>query len=372
MLEFGIGPWEASMSTLEGGLSVSNPEARAAKHSFHTLRVSQVIRETDDACSLVFEIPAALREVFEYRAGQFLTLEVPYQGATLRRCYSLASCPETEREHKVTIKRVEGGRISNWIHDQVSVGSMLRVLPPEGRFVMRAKAEHMLMFAGGSGITPVIAIIKSALASTDRKIELIYANRNAASVIFDAELKALVAQYPTRFRYVSRLDNVDGFLRIADITRLLSGRTDGEYFLCGPEGFMHTVERGLLAGGVDSERIHVERFVSLTEKAAPSESGAEQLGDVPEQIKVELQGKAYDVPYVRGQSLLKSALDAGLDAPYSCEEGFCGSCTARLLDGTVEMQEDDALTAEEKKKGYVLACQAKPTSRTCTIRFLDF
>jgi len=360
------------MSTLEGVLSVTGSQARGAKHSFHSLRVSQVIRETPDACSLVFEIPAALRETFHYRAGQFLTLEVPYEGANLRRCYSLASSPDTETEHKVTIKRVEGGRISNWLHDHISVGSTLNVLPPEGRFVMRAEADHMLLFAGGSGITPVISIIKSALATTERKIQLVYANRNADSVIFDRELRALAERHPGRFECVSRLDNVDGFLRIGDIARLLSGRKDGEYFLCGPEGFMHTVERGLLAAGVDSERIHVERFVSPVDKAEVADAELTQAGEVPEQIKIELKGKAYDVPYVRGQSLLKAALEAGLDAPYSCEEGFCGSCTARLLDGKVEMQEDDALTAEEKKKGYVLACQARPTSQSCGIRFLDF
>ncbi len=348
-------------------------EQSQQKHAFHPLKVARVIRETADSCSLVFEIPPALRDMFAYRAGQFLTLEVPYQGGLLRRCYSLASSPDTESEHKVTIKRVDGGRVSNWIHEHVKAGDTIQVQAPEGRFVMRCEAEHMVLFAGGSGITPVISIIKTALATTTRAIRLIYANRNADAVIFAAELAELTVRYSQRLRVTQRLDNVDGFFRIGDIGRLLEGRVDGEYFLCGPHGFMQTVETGLLAAGVSGERLHIERFVSPVDKQA--ETGAEenvQTGDVPEHVRVELQGKAIDVPYVRGQTLLKAALAAGLDAPYSCEEGFCGSCTARLLDGQVEMQEDDALTAEEKKKGYVLACQARPTSRKCTIRFLDF
>lgn len=361
-------------TTTESTSAMTSSELVQQKHAFHALKVERVIRETPDACSIVFEIPASLRELFHYRAGQFLTLEVPYNGGLLRRCYSLASSPDTESEHKITIKRVDGGRISNWLHDHVQEGATLNVQAPEGRFVMRCEADHMVLFAGGSGITPVISIIKSALATTSRKVRLIYANRNADSIIFSAELAELVARYPQRLHVTERLDNVDGFLRIADIGRLLGGRVDGEYFLCGPQGFMNTVESGLLAAGVNGERIHIERFVSLIDKVpAQGDLASEaQTGEVPEQVRVELQGKAFDVPYVRGQTLLKAAIDAGLDAPYSCEEGFCGSCTARLLEGQVEMQEDDALTAEEKKKGYVLACQARPTSRTCTIRFLDF
>ncbi len=353
-------------------MAMTSPELVQQKHVFHALKVARVIPETADACSLVFEIPAPLREVFRYRAGQFLTLEVPYEGVMLRRCYSLASSPDTDAEHKISIKRVAFGRVSNWVNDHVPVGTTLRVMPPDGRFTLRCEADHMLLFAGGSGITPVISIIKTALATTSRTVSLVYANRSANSVIFAAELSELAARYVGRLRVTQRYDNVDGFLRIGDIGRLIGGRVDGEYFLCGPQGFMQTVESGLRAAGVPSERLHIERFTSpADERAAGEATPGLQAGDVPAMVRVELKGKAHDVPYVRGRTLLRTALDAGLDAPYSCEEGFCGSCTARLLAGQVEMTEDDALTPDEKKRGYVLACQARPTSRTCTIRFLD-
>jgi 3-ketosteroid 9alpha-monooxygenase subunit B len=351
-------------------ISPVTSELSRLKHTYHALRVSRIVRETDDACSVVFEIPPELAQVFEYKAGQFLTLEVPYEGKLLKRCYSLASSPDTDGEHKVTIKRVHEGRVSNWVNSNLREGDTVRVLPPEGRFVMSREADEMVLFAGGSGITPIISIIKTALTRTQRRMKLVYANRNAESVIFRAELEELVAKHPGRLSVVHRYDNVDGFLRIADIGRLLFDGRSGEYFLCGPQGFMDAVERGLAAAGVPSDRVHIERFISPPDEPHAKEEVPSDT-PVPDTIQVELQGKKYDLPYVPGKTLLKVAVDAGLDAPYSCEEGFCGCCTARLLDGSVHMAEDEALTADEKKKGYVLTCQARPTSKTCSIKFLD-
>ena len=359
------------MESTQGAESTSSAELTRLKRSYHALRVSRIIRETDDACSVVFEVPAELSAAFQYKAGQFLTLEIAYEGKTLKRCYSLASSPDTDAEHKVTIKRVYQGRISNWVNDKLREGDTVRVLPPEGRFVMSREADEMVLFAGGSGITPCISIIKSALVRTTRKIKLVYANRNAQSVIFRDELDRLVAAHPGRLTVVHRYDNVDGFMRIADVGKLISSRRDGEYFMCGPEGFMDAVERGLAAAGVPSDRVHIEKFVSPSDEPTSTNEELPSGAEVPERIQVELQGKAYDLPYVPGKTLLKVAVDAGLDAPYSCEEGFCGCCAARLLEGTVHMTEDEALTADEKKKGYVLTCQARPTSRSCSIKFLD-
>jgi 3-ketosteroid 9alpha-monooxygenase subunit B len=339
------------------------------RHSFHPLRVREVVRETEDACSLVFDVPDDAAVYFAYRAGQFLTFEFNFDGKPLRRCYSLASAPETCPALKVTVKRVLDGRISNWINDAVRQGDVLYARPPEGRFVMTDSAEHSVLFAAGSGITPVISIIKSALASSARQLTLVYANRNERSIIFREELAALAARSGARLRVVHRLDNIDGFLRVADIPTLLGARRDGEYFVCGPDGFMSTVERGLATFGVQPSQIHVERFVSPPDTVITPEQPADE--QIPERVAIELQGKTYDVPYVRGKTLLQSALAAGLDAPYSCEEGFCGSCVARLYEGEVSMLEDEALTADEKRKGYVLTCQAYPTTRSCSIKYLD-
>lgn len=353
----------------------TTPDLKELKHTYHPLKVARIIRETHDSCSVVFEIPEHLAEAFQYKAGQFLTLEVPYQGKDLRRCYSLASSPDWESEHKVTIKRVEDGRISNWVNDELKEGDTVKVLPPEGRFVMSRQADHMLLFGGGSGITPVISILKSALKTTQRSITLVYANRDDKSVIFKDELEQIVADHADRVKVVHRLDNRDGFLRIADIAKFVGDRKDGEYFMCGPGPFMDTVEAGLKAAGVDPERVHIEKFVSLADPGEGADAAAAGVPDdaeVPTTIGMEINGKHFDVPYEKGKTLLQAAIDAGVDAPYSCEEGFCGCCTAKLVEGEVNMAEDEALTADEKSRGYILACQSCPTTKACKVKFLDF
>jgi len=344
------------------------------KHTYHPLQVAKIIRETHDSCSVVFEIPEALAELFHYKAGQFLTLEVPYEGLELRRCYSLASSPDWESEHKVTIKRVDGGRISNWVNETLREGDTVLVLPPDGRFVMTHDAAAMVLFAGGSGITPCISLIKSALKTTIRRIKLVYCNRDAASVIFESELNEIVAAYPDRIELVSRLDNVDGYLRIADIGRLVGAHENAEFFMCGPQPFMDTVEAGLKAAGVDMDWVHTERFVS---PADPRPEGSVEQSlpsgvEVPLAVQMVVGDESFDVPYIAGKTLLQCAIEAGVDAPYSCEEGFCGCCTAKLLEGEVHMAEDEALTPDEKKRGYILACQSRPTTKRCKIKFLDY
>src|SRR5690242_4635237 len=192
-------------------------DEQAAKRMFHPLSVAEVIEETHDAKSIVFAIPDALRQVFRYRAGQFLTLEVPWAGAILRRCYSLASSPQCDPAPKVTVKRVADGRVSNWLNDNVRKGDMLSVLPPEGRFVLTDTDAPLVLFAGGSGITPVISLIKTALATGSRPIALLYANRDARSIIFRHELEALSAKHPGRIFVDHHLDDEKGFVGEADV-----------------------------------------------------------------------------------------------------------------------------------------------------------
>jgi 3-ketosteroid 9alpha-monooxygenase subunit B len=348
-------------------------DEQALKRAFHPLRVARIVDETHDARSIVFEIPAHLERAFSYRAGQFLTLEVPHGEGKLRRCYSLASAPETDREHKVTVKRVAGGRISNWLHDGLREGDIVQVLPPEGRFVLNAAREgELVLFGGGSGITPVISLLKSALATTKRPIRMIYANRDERSIIFRAELDALVARHADRVRLTHRLDDRDGFLRADDVrAHIVEG---ADYNLCGPGPFMETVENALLDAGVPGERVHVERFVS---PADPKPAGAAAppavavVGDVPAMLSVELNGTHHELAYVPGKTLLQVVRDAGLDAPYSCEEGFCGCCAAQLTEGKVVMTADDALTAADKARNIVLTCQSRPVGERCKFKFVE-
>lgn len=344
----------------------------ALRRQWHPLRVARIVEETHDARSIVFEIPPALAPVFGYRAGQFLTLQVAIDGVTLKRSYSLASSPDVDAEHKVTVKRVRDGRVSNWLHDRLRAGDVVPVLPPEGRFVLTDRADApVLMFAGGSGITPVISIVKSALATTRRPVRVLYANRDARSIIFARELEDLVQRARGRLQVLHRLDDQYGFLGAAEVPRYLEGLATADCYICGPGPFMDVTESALLAAGVPGERVHIERFVSPADPkpAAAQAKPAVASTGAPATVRIELEGKTHEVPYAPGKTLLRAALDAGLDAPYSCEEGFCGCCMAQLLEGQVTMDADDALSNEEKKRGLVLACQSRPTTPRCAIRF---
>ncbi len=337
---------------------------------FHSLRVAAIVDETNDAKSFVLEVPSELTSDFAYRAGQYLTIEVPQPAGALRRSYSLASSPEHDKQHKVTVKRVADGRGSNWLHDTIRVGDRLSVSRPEGRFVLDAATGPLVLFAGGSGITPVISIIKTALATTTRAVTLVYANRDRASIIFADALAALATAHPNRFRVIHRLDVEHGFLDAATVTAIVKESAGASMYLCGPAPFMATIERALLDAGVDEAKIYIERFTA-SGNAATEPAPPVAASDTPEFLDVEVQGKKHRVPYVAGKTLLQAARDAGLDAPYSCEEGFCGTCASQLLAGKVTMAADDALSTEEKKKGMILACQAKPTTRECAFRFVE-
>jgi 3-ketosteroid 9alpha-monooxygenase subunit B len=345
---------------------MQSTEPLAQERRFHPLTVARIAEETFDAKSIVFDVPQVLQRVFRYEAGQFLTLEVDCEGGRLRRCYSLASSPSCEDEHKVTVKRVRGGRVSNWLHDNLRAGDVVSVLPPEGRFVLGRGEAPLLLFAGGSGITPVISILKTALATTKRTARLLYANRDARSIIFQGELEALAKKYPGRIEIAHRLDDVHGFVDAGAVRGVVGGR-DVDCYLCGPGPFMDTVEKALVDAGVERARVRVERFVSQSD--TPRTFVADAAGDVPASIAVTLRGKKQEIPYERGKSLLRAALDAGLDAPYSCEEGFCGCCVAQLRVGAVEMAADDALTPEDKARGLVLTCQARPRTAECAIEY---
>jgi 3-ketosteroid 9alpha-monooxygenase subunit B len=339
---------------------------------FHELRVARIVEETLEAKSIVLGVPPGLAPELEYRAGQFVTVELELDGESLRRCYSLASCPDCESEHKITVKRTAGGRVSNWLNDHLRVGDRLSVMPPDGRFVMDDRDAPLLLFAGGSGITPVISILKSALTTTRRRVTLVYANRDRRATIFAEELDQLQAAHPGRLTVHHRFDTVHGVIDEPAVEAIASAQKEASCFLCGPGPFMALVERALVAAGVAPEHVRVERFTLATSApgARPSAVDAATEG-TPEFIDIELRGDRHRVPYTAGKTLLQVARDAGLDAPYSCEEGFCGCCASDLLEGRVTMAADDALSTEEKRRGTILACQSRPVTPRCAFRFVD-
>jgi 3-ketosteroid 9alpha-monooxygenase subunit B len=340
---------------------------------FHELRVARIVEETADARSFVLDVPAALVPRFGYRAGQFLTFRVPWGEGALLRCYSLSSCPETDPAPQVTVKRVADGRISNWFHDALRASDPLWATPPAGRFVLRESARPLALFGGGSGITPLLSLARSALASTRRAVRLLYANRDAQSVIFRAQLEALAAAHPGRLVVSHHLDAERGLLDAAGARAAAAGARDADCYLCGPAPFMALVESALAAAGVPRERVRIERFASPADGEAPAEALAAEApaAPAPAEVVVHIDGRSHRVPYRAGQSLLKAAQAAGLDPPFACQEGYCGTCAARLLRGRVEMAVNDVFSAAEVAEGHVLTCQARAVGDACEVRYGD-
>jgi 3-ketosteroid 9alpha-monooxygenase subunit B len=341
---------------------------------YHSLRVARVVDETQDARSIVLEVPDALRDLFTYQAGQFLTFRFEVNGQKLVRCYSLASCPSSEGEHKVTIKRIQDGRVSNWVNDQLAAGHLVEVMRPAGLFTLRNRQHRIVLFGGGSGITPCISILKTALATTLRRVTLVYANRDEGSVIFRQELEALAGRYAERLEVVHRYDVVHGFLDEAAVREYVGADLDSDFYVCGPGPFMEVVETTLLGLGVSRDHLFVERFGSPSQgPAAPAlqEASPAALGEAPATITVQLNGETREVPYLPGETVLVTARKAGLEPPFACEEGYCGCCMARVLEGGVDMKANDCLDRGQLDEGWVLTCQGVPRKGRLRVAYPD-
>jgi ferredoxin-NADP reductase len=337
-------------------------------HGFHRLRVRAIVQETADTRSLVLDVPADLRDAFSYRPGQFCTFRIPVGDEPLLRCYSMSSAPETDDDLVVTVKRVPGGTGSNWLHDEVAEGDVLEVTRPAGVFCVAEPERPIVAFCGGSGITPVMSIVRSVLRSSDRSIRLLYANRDAGAVIFHDALDALVAQHPDRLEVHHHLDEAAGYLEPATIAEF-AGTADADVFICGPSPFMDLVESTLLGLGVDPDRIAIERFATSTTEVAATEEPQPTDGG---SVTLIVRGKATTVDHRTGDTILGTARRAAITTPYSCEAGNCATCMALVREGTATMRTNNALTPGEVEEGWVLTCQAQPTSARVTVEFEAF
>jgi 3-ketosteroid 9alpha-monooxygenase subunit B len=339
----------------------------SAPRAYYQVRVAEVISETADACSLVLAVPPELADAFAYSPGQFLTVRIPRDGnGSVARCYSLSSSPHAGDPPTITVKRTAGGHASNWIADNLAAGSVLDTLPPAGTFSPRSLECDFLLFAGGSGITPVISILKSALAQGQGRIVLVYASRDDRSVIFGAELRRLQAAAGPRLLVVHWLDSVQGAPTAAGIAALARPYADHDTFICGPDPYMAVVRQALSQLGVPAQRVHVERFVSLAEN--PFEAAA-ATGGVPATLEVTLDGQTRLLPWPPGTRMLDVLIDEGLDPPFSCREGICGACACQLTGGEVEMVHNEVLEAPDVADGYILACQAVPLTAAVSITY---
>jgi ferredoxin-NADP reductase len=343
---------------------VAQPDA--ARGRFHPLRVRRVTPETAQARSIVFDVPAGLAGAFAYEAGQFITIRVVLDGEAHLRSYSMSSSPATDAELWVTVKRVPGGLVSNWLNDAVGEGSVLEATAPGGSFTLDRGGHDIVAFAAGSGITPVFSILKTALATTSRRARLVYANRDRGAAIFGDDLDMLVARYPGRLAVEHHEDLARGFIGPAEVTRTARDARGAAFYVCGPAGFMEAVEAGLRDLRVDPSMVHAERFTPAPEP--PPAGGSPQAGEAPPAqadggtVIIRLGGKTVRTSRRPGSTLLQAARFAGLRAPSSCEAGSCATCMARIVRGSAVMRNNEALAADEVADGWVLTCQAVPAT----------
>ncbi|MBL0917279.1 MAG: 2Fe-2S iron-sulfur cluster binding domain-containing protein [Hydrogenophaga sp.] len=358
---------------------------------FVELPIARVSPEAAGSVAVTLSVPADQRSVFAFEPGQFLTVRAHIGGQEVRRSYSISS-PRSlftgKGELTLGIRPVEGGVFSNWAATQLKAGDTLQAMPPDGRFtVHRPRALHRVGFAAGSGITPILSIMTSTLEeSPTAKFTLVYGNRRMASVMFNEALQDL------KDRYRDRLTLIHVLSRQAQEVPLLEGRIDGdkvraliaallpvpsmdEVFVCGPEAMIEATEQALLGAGVKPERIHTERFSSPTLDAMPSAQRAKvQLGHAEHSagevaLTVVLDGKPHQLRMGREDRVLDIALEAGLDLPWSCRGGVCCTCRAKVMEGAVEMDKNFTLEPWEMEQGFVLSCQARPTTDRVVVSY---
>ena len=334
---------------------------------YYQVPVAEVIRETDDACSLVLGVPPPLAATFGYLPGQFVTVRVPSdRTGSVARCYSLSSSPHAGERPAITVKRTAGGYASNWILDRVKAGAVLDLLPPAGTFSPPSLDGDFLLFAAGSGITPVMSILKSVLAAGRGRVVLVYANRDERSVIFGAELRRLATSAAGRLVVVHWLDSLLGVPAAAAIAALARPYASYDAYLCGPDPYLAAARDALGRLGVPGRRVRVERFLSLAEN--PFEQ-APVAGGLAATLSVTLDGASTLLPWPPGTRMLDVLIGAGLDAPYSCRQGICGACACQLTGGEVEMAHNEVLEAGDIADGYILACQAVPLTPEVSITY---
>ena len=358
---------------------------------FHDLRVARVTPEAAGSVAITLAIPAEHREAFAFQPGQFLTLRTTINGQDVRRNYSICCARShlaNQGELEVGIRPMEGGVFSNWAATRLQPGDTLAVMPPDGRFVSkRPRALHRVGFAAGSGITPILSIMASTLEEQPgSKFTLVYGNRRMDSVMFNEALQDLKDRYPDRLtlihilsRQAQEVDLLQGRID-ADKVRsivatLLPARSMDEVFICGPEAMIEATEAALLEAGVPKDRVQTERFTSPTLEALSADArraavqGHAPVSEGSVALTVVLDGKAHEMRMTPEQRLLDVALAAGLDLPYSCRGGVCCTCRAKVLEGRVQMDKNFTLESWETDKGFVLSCQARPTSERVVVSY---
>lgn len=352
---------------------------------FHTLKIKDVRRETADAVSVAFDIPLAIQHEYQYKQGQYITIKLNVNGEEIRRSYSICTSPYSEKELRVAVKEVKDGRASTLINREWKVGDVVDVMTPMGNFhsiLSGNNKKNYVLFAGGSGITPMMSILKSVLyIEKQSHVTLVYANRDEDSVIFKAELEKIEANHSGNLKVLNVYDNpkqqvIDlqkGLLtqeRVKAILENYGGLNADEYFICGPAPMMENIKGALENLKISKEKIHIEYFsavVDAVNKAASSEvTGAPVNSEVTViQYGIETQLKLN----TEGLTILDAAIEAGVDAPFSCKGAVCCTCRAKVIEGKAKMDNNFALTDDEVAEGFILTCQAHPLTEKIIVDF---
>ena len=352
---------------------------------FHKLKIKTIKKETTDCVSVVFEVPAELSSTFIYKEGQNLTIKKLINGEEVRRSYSICSAPH-EKELKIAVKKVEGGKLSSYMNDELKDNDILEVMPPSGKFNADVQLTHQnhLAIAAGSGITPIISIIKHVLQQNDKAhFTLIYGSKSRPNIIFFEELENLKNRFIDRFTFINILSrektDADIFYgrvdenKLHQLKKLIEYKNINTAYLCGPESMIFTSRDFLKLEGVPEKNIHFELFTTPGQsQQQKNKIKNEEIVDLGPQsnISIKLDGRTFSFPLAQnGNNILDAALQVGADLPYACKGGVCCTCRAKLLEGKVSMDVNYALEQEEIEQGFILTCQSHPTSENVVIDF---
>ena len=351
---------------------------------FHSLLVKDITQETPDCISISFEIPENLKNDYKYIHGQYLTIKHNIQGEEIRRSYSFCSSPSADKEIRVAIKKVNGGRMSTFLNKELKTGDSLEVMTPMGNFYTELKNENTkqyILFAGGSGITPIFSILKSILnEEPNSKICLFYGNKNKESIIFNNQLKKINLEKAVEVVNILEENETDqlnsGLITKEKSLQLINKYVDkkiiNEYFICGPEPMMKNVTDALDSFQVDSKQIHIEYFTTVLKDIEKAEEKAQknETENIESNVSVIIDGEETSfILSTDGDTILDAAIDNDADVPYACKGAVCCTCKAKIMEGKVEMDENYALTDDEVEEGYVLTCQAHPLTNKVVLDY---
>jgi ring-1,2-phenylacetyl-CoA epoxidase subunit PaaE len=353
---------------------------------FHELIVANKLQQTSDATEITFNIPENLSQEFFFKPGQYLTLKTSINGESVRRAYSICSSPLIKNQISVAVKKVDNGKMSNFLNNNLTIGNTIEVLPPEGRFTPDLSPNnhnHLLLIAGGSGITPMMSIMKTALSlNPNASISLLYANRDVNSILFHKEINSLQSEFPNNLSVYITLDqgnpndaHLIGQLNPQNVQNLASSiiknQNNTEVYLCGPSPMMDAVTKGLINSGIPQQNIIIEYFNAPINDTSQSTNLNTLNPQENATVFVELYGQTHQIEVKPNTTILEAGVRAGIDPPFSCEAGICSTCMAKISEGSASMVQNNILTQDEVAQGFILTCQAHPTSKVVKLTYFD-